>query len=182
MATEQTPGSAATRLEELRGSAKGWHGVQLAVLGFIGFCGVLKGEGSTAPSWLEALAGILVLVALGVALFATYLVGRAAWPLYGASGADRGDDALELERTSHRLRRGLALTFVAIALLALAGTASWWPSGGSSGETVQLQAGGASVCGELAAGRPGTVRVETDEQPVEVSIDQLDALQPVDGC
>jgi hypothetical protein len=182
MATEQTPRTPASRLEELRNSAKGWHGVQLAVLGFIGFCGVLKGEGSTAPGWMEALAGILVLAALAIALYATYLVGRAAWPLYGARGADRGDDATELARTSRRLTTGLALTFLAIALLAVAGTSSWWPSRAGSGETVQLQAGGASVCGELAAGGPGTVRVETDEQPVEVPIDQLDALQPVDGC
>src|SRR3954468_11728104 len=108
MATEQTPGSAAGRLEELRSSAKGWHGVQLAVLGFIGFCGVLKGEGSTAPHWMEALAGILVRVSLGVALLAPYLVGRAAWPLYGARSSERGDDATELDRTSRRLTTGLA--------------------------------------------------------------------------
>ena len=30
------------RLTELRNSARGWHGVQLAVLGFIGLCGVLQ--------------------------------------------------------------------------------------------------------------------------------------------
>jgi hypothetical protein len=182
MATQATPDSATSRLDELRGSAKGWHGVQLAVLGFIGFCGVLKGEGSTAPSWLEALAGILVLVSFGLALLATYLVGRAAWPLYGARGTERGDDATELARTSRRLTTGLALTFVSIALLALAGTSSWWPSGGSSSATVELQAGEASVCGELAAAAPGTVRVETDEQPVEVPISELSALRPVDGC
>src|SRR4051794_29129883 len=184
MATEQTPGSAAGRLEELRTSAKGWHGVQLAVLGFIGFCGVLKGEGSTAPRWMEALAGILVLVALTMALYATYLVGRAAWPLYGARGAEPADDAAEGARTSRRLTTGLALTFTAIALVALAGTSSWWPSGGgSSSATVELQAGDSSVCGTLAtATRPDAVRVETDQQPVEVPLSQLSALRPVDGC
>src|SRR3954447_9116885 len=148
MATEQTPGSAACRLEELRTSAKGWHGVQLAVLGFIGFCGVLKGEGSTAPRWMEALAGILVLVSLAIALYATYLVGRAAWPLYGARGAEPADDAAEVARTSRRLTTGLALTFTAIALLALAGTSSWWPSGGSpSSATVELHAGDSALGG-----------------------------------
>jgi hypothetical protein len=183
MATEQTPGAVASRLEELRGSAKGWHGVQLAVLGFIGFCGVLKGEGSTAPQWMEALAGILVLVSLAVALYATYLVGRAAWPLYGARGTERSDDATEVARTSRRLTRGLALTFTAIALLALAGTASWWPSRGGASATVELQSGDASVCGTLAtASRPDAVRVETDQQPVEVPVSQLSALRPVDGC
>jgi len=182
MATEHMPRPAATRLEELRGSAKGWHGVQLAVLGFIGFCGVLKGEGSTAPQWIEALAGILVLVSLGLALLATYLVGRAAWPVYGARGTDRADDETEVARTSRRLTSGLALTFVAIALLALAGTSSWWPSRGSASATVELQAGNASVCGELAEGRPGAVRVETDDQPVEVQLSELSGLRPVESC
>src|SRR4051812_11885471 len=174
MATEQTARTPSSRLEELRSSAKGWHSVQLAVLGFIGFCGVLKGEGSTAPHWLEALAGILVLAALAIALYATYLVGRAAWPLYGGRGADPVDDATEVARTSRRLKTGLALTFAAIALLALAGTSSWWPSGGgSSSATVELRAGDASVCGTLAtATRPDAVRVETDQQPVEVPLSQ----------
>src|SRR3954469_6436842 len=111
MATEQTPGSAAGRLEELRSSAKGWHGVQLAVLGFIGFCGVLKGEGSTAPHWLEALAGILVFVSLGLACVAAHLARPPAWPLYHARGGEHGDEATELARTSRSLTTGLALTF-----------------------------------------------------------------------
>src|SRR3954453_6131541 len=176
MATEQMPRTPASRLEELRGSAKGGHGVQLAVLGFIGFCGVLKGEGSTAPHWMEALAGILVLVSLAIALYATYLVGRAAWPLYGARGAEPGDDAAEVARTSRRLTTGLALTFTAIALLALAGTSSWWPSGGGSSQSVELQAGDSSGCGTLTtATRPDAVRVDTDQQPVEVPLSQLSA-------
>jgi hypothetical protein len=38
------------RLAELRTSARGWHGVQLAVLGFIGLCAVLQGQAdSPAP-------------------------------------------------------------------------------------------------------------------------------------
>jgi hypothetical protein len=173
---------ATSRLEELRASAKGWHTIQLAVVGFIGFCGVLKGEGSTAPHWLEALAGILVFVALAIACFATYLVGRAAWPLYGARAPQRADDAHELALTSRRLTTGLALTFIAIALLAAAAASQWWPSRGASSESVVLQAGGSSVCGTLAPARPGTVRVDTSQQPIEVPISELTALRPVDGC
>ncbi|MFD0597018.1 hypothetical protein ACFQZ4_36105 [Catellatospora coxensis] len=36
-------------LAKLIDSARGWHGVQLGVLGFIGFCGVLK-MGAQAPA------------------------------------------------------------------------------------------------------------------------------------
>jgi hypothetical protein len=146
---------------------------------------VLKGEGSTAPHWLEAVAGIGVLVALGLACLATYLVGRAAWPLYGAREPQRVDDASELALTSRRLTTGLALTFVAIALLALSAASQWWPSrGGSSGSSasVVLQAGNSSVCGTLAPARQGNVRVDTSGQPVEVPLSELTALRPVDGC
>src|SRR4051812_24805047 len=72
-----------SRLAELRASARGWHGVQLAVLGFIGLCGVLKDRQSSDPRLLQWAAGLLAVAALAVGCFATYLVARAAWPLYG---------------------------------------------------------------------------------------------------
>ena len=59
------PAAPPDRLAELRGSAKGWHGIQLAALGFIGLCGVIQTGDSTDPRSLQVLAGILVLVAFG---------------------------------------------------------------------------------------------------------------------
>ncbi len=56
------------RLDELRASARGWQGIQLAVLGFIGLCGVLQRGGRSIPRWIQILAGIAALVALGLAL------------------------------------------------------------------------------------------------------------------
>ncbi|MGH2897715.1 MAG: hypothetical protein ACRDMZ_03510, partial [Solirubrobacteraceae bacterium] len=70
------------RLAELRASAKGWHGIQLAALGFIGLCGVIQTGDSTDPRALQVLSGILVLVAFVLACAGIVLVGRAAWPLY----------------------------------------------------------------------------------------------------
>lgn len=35
-----------------RASAKGWHGVQMAALGFIGLCGVLQRDDGDDPRWL----------------------------------------------------------------------------------------------------------------------------------
>src|SRR3954471_8538074 len=84
MADSTTPPAEAGRLAELRTSARGWHGVQLAVLGFIGLCGVLQQQRSNEPQVVQVLAATAALVALAVACLATYLVGRAAWPLYGA--------------------------------------------------------------------------------------------------
>jgi len=141
------------RLSELRGSAKGWHGVQLAALGFIGLCGVLQTGESSNPMALQVLAGILVLVAFVLACLGIYLVGRAAWPIYGTDLAPAGDaDQAEIERASGELRRGLVMTFASIAVVALATTASWWPTDAQkdSGQVQVEAAGGASFCGQLA--------------------------------
>jgi hypothetical protein len=173
----------AERLAELRNSARGWHGIQLAVIGFIGLCGVLKGEGSTAPRWVEVLAGYLTLGALAFACLATYLVGRAAWPLYDVRRA-APPVAEELLRTSRRITSGLVLTFSAVAFVALAGASSWWPekSAEGGGAAVELQAGGTSVCGTLAQGPSGAVAIVADGRQLSVPIEQLTALSPADGC
>ena len=75
---------------------------------------------------------------------------------------------------------------LAVALIALAGLSSWWPvddeADGATAAAVELEAGGRSVCGTLAEAQPGAVAVVTDGQRVAVSIAQLTALRPVDGC
>jgi hypothetical protein len=167
-----------SRLAELRVSARGWHGIQLAVIGFIGFCGVLQSGRPDNPTWLQVWAGILVLVALVLACVATFLVGRVAWPLGGGG---------DLEHEAQRLRRGLILTFVAVAVLALGTASGWWPQpegeSGGGGQDVAVQvSSGERACGSLAQSDPGTLRVSVNGKPVVVSLQDVTALQPVDGC
>jgi len=172
------------RLAELRSSAKGWHGVQMAVLGFIGLCGVLQRNDGGDPKWLQVWALVLAVAALLLALLAIVLVGRAAWPLYGPqpetpSGTEYDD---RLRTTSRQLSRGLALTFVSVALLALATATSWWPSE-SGASLVQVQAtSGQTVCGELEDGPQGELRVVSRGAPVRVPFDAVSSLRVVDGC
>jgi hypothetical protein len=181
------PAAPPDRLAELRGSAKGWHGIQLAALGFIGLCGVIQTGDASEPWALQVLAGILVLVAFALACAGIYLVGRAAWPLYrGEDPATAGDDAAAIELTSRQLTRGLLMTFLSIAALALATAASWWPeeeSGGAGASAVQvLTDDGRTACGELAGSQPGTLRVVADAQPVVLSLDAIASVAPVDSC
>jgi uncharacterized protein involved in cysteine biosynthesis len=89
-------------LEELRVSARGWHGVQLAVIGFIGLCGVLKNGRPDNPMWLQVLSVLLLFSALALACAATYLVARVAWPLYGARH-EVTDEAAEVARSGRRI-------------------------------------------------------------------------------
>jgi drug/metabolite transporter (DMT)-like permease len=171
-----------SRLAELRNSARGWHGVQLAVLGFIGLCGVLSGDASDAPRWLEWLSMYLALGALACACVATYLVGAAAWPLYRARSPTDGPG--EIEKTSRRVTSGLVLTFVAVILLALATASTWWPSGeGEGGNEVLVQTtSGQTACGELAESQEGSITLISGERSVAVPLQQVSALNPSDGC
>ncbi len=168
-------------LDELRSSARGWQGIQLAVLGFIGLCGVLQRGDAGIPHWIQILAGIAALVALGLACVATYLVGRAAFPLYGARGGEVTDD---LAATRHRLTRGLTLTFVAVALTALAATSSWWPVSGDSASSglVELSTPQATVCGQLSDETGDGIHLTISGRTIAVPIDAVTAIRAVDSC
>ena len=52
----------------------------------------------------------------------------------------------------------------------------------AAGTTVELEAGGTSLCGTLAQAQPGAVAIVAAGRQVAVPIDQLTALRPADGC
>lgn len=160
--------------------------MQLAVIGFIGLCGVLQGGRPDNPMWLQVSAGVLALAALVLACVATFLVALVAWPLYGGREPTVTDEAAELERDGRRLKRGLVLTFTALALLALGTATGWWPQDapdGGGGELVAIEATtGERWCGVLTASSPGSVRVSVDGDAVVVSLQDVAALGPVDSC
>jgi hypothetical protein len=179
--TATSPLDPATRLAELRASAKGWHGAQLAVLGFIGLCGVLQQSSSSEPRWLQVLAGLLVLAALALACIATGLVATVAWPL----DTDRAPAVPEelLHRAVSRLRTGIVLTFVAVVVLAVAATSSWWPDPkAQAAGTVVVSTDQGSVCGRLGPSQQGSLTLSTADGDVTVPLAQVVSIQPVDGC
>jgi hypothetical protein len=176
---------APSRLAKLRDSARGWHGVQLAIIGFIGLCGVLQNGRPDHPEWLQVWAGILALAALVLACVASFLVAVVAWPLYGGRDAALTDEPAALERDGRRLRRGLVLTFAAVAVLALGTASGWWPpeetDGGDALVAVQATSG-ESWCGSLGEASPGRLSVSVDGSPVVVSLQNVAAIAPVDSC
>lgn len=165
-------------MAQVQASARGWHSIQLAVLGFVGICGVLKsGNGSQAPRGVEIVAGVLILVGLAVACWATYLVGRVAWPL---SPPDAGSGA------SRRLRTGLTLTFVAVVLVSTAATASWWPTpedASASGGFVRVGTSAGTLCGTLTEGGDGgSVRLLTEGRHIDIPLSGISTMDPAESC
>lgn len=176
------PGDA--HLGELRASARGWHGAQLAVLGFIGLCGVLQGQGDAAlPRWLQILAGVLVLSALALACVATGLVAAVAWPVAsGPTSTMPGGSGEELRRGSSRLRLGIALTFLAVVALAAATTTGWWPTAEQSPGSVEVTIGGRVLCGGLEAADPGQLALVAGGQRLVLQLSDVSSLRVVDSC
>jgi hypothetical protein len=172
-------------LDELRTSARGWHGVQLAVLGFIGLCGALEsGDGGSGPDWLEQLAAVLVLAALAVACLATVLVAGAAWPVNGWRHTSTADGTVEAEvrRDGRHLRTGIVLTFVAVGLVALATSSSWWPTKKADGGLVEVSTAQGTICGTLLGSQDGALAIEVSGQRLVVPMSQLAGLRPTTSC
>ncbi|MDX2827141.1 hypothetical protein Sipo8835_16520 [Streptomyces ipomoeae] len=166
--------------EDLGTAAKGWHSVQLAVLGFVGLCGVLKDSGPAGvPRDIQAVAGVLALSSLALACCAVFLVGSAAWPLYRT-----GSRPADPRRTSRALRTGIALTFTAVALLALSAATSWWPVSGEGAlrGLVRVSTGGGAVCGPLHESGDGFLNVRVDDHVVAVPLGEITTMRPVPSC
>jgi hypothetical protein len=171
--------------EQLRASARGWHGVQLAVLGFIGLCGALHdAAAATGPSWVQLLAAVLVIVALVVACVATVLVAAQAWPVRSPadSPGSAGNADGRTRRSVGHLRVGIALTFVAVTLTALATASAWWPADATADGLVTVSTAAGSLCGQLLDSADGTVRLDLSGRSVAVPVDQVTGIEPVTGC
>jgi hypothetical protein len=172
MAGTEAADSESRRSATVRDSARGWHQIQLAVLGFVGLCGVLEPGRPDNPMWLQTLAGLLVVGALLTALVAIFIVGRVAWPPAAAPA-----------RPAEHLRAGILLTFLAVGMLALGTASMWWPRSAQQGEQVELQAAdGRAWCGRLTAAPDGAVSVQADSRAVVLAVGDVAALRPVDSC
>ncbi|MFJ4185002.1 hypothetical protein [Kitasatospora sp. NPDC089509] len=119
---QPTPGT--DTLEGLAGSARGWHTIQVGVLGFVGICGVLRPTGGAAPASVQWLSASLAVIALVIACLAILTVGRVAYPI---SGGGSGVSPLALAQARGRLHSGIRLTIIALILIVTAALSGWWP-------------------------------------------------------
>ena len=169
------------------------------MLAFIGFCGVVTDGRPDLPRWLQTTAALLSVAALALACIAVFLVASVAWPVTARRGgfpARSEDAASSTDQSRPRLTAGVVLTFVAVALMALAASANWWPvdAGGDPGDSSSaadrtaavveaVDASGNRWCGRLAdPDNPGTVVLTTERGGVELVLARLARLGPVPAC
>jgi hypothetical protein len=115
-----------TPLTELTASARGWHTIQIAVLGFIGICGILRTASSPAPRAVQVLAAVLAVVALAAACAGVFIVGRLAYPISAATGDISAQQSVA--RATSQLTAGIRLTIAALILAVIATLSGWWPA------------------------------------------------------
>jgi hypothetical protein len=179
--SQRAPAAPEDALGRLSGSARGWHTIQMGVLGFIGICGVLRTASGSVPAWVQWLAGLLAAVALVLAGTGIYLVGRVAYPLDAAEGTPAA-----VARAAQRLRSGIRLTVLALILIVIAALSGWWPKTADAGTGPAAVSvsdrGGRTWCGQLAAGSPGFVALDTSGGQVGVPATSVADIRPVASC
>ena len=167
----------AERLETLSASARGWHTIQMAVLGFIGICGVLRTASSPAPRAVQWLAAALAVAALAVACAAIFTVGRVAYPVGDALDGDRA-----VAGGTARLRAGIRLTIVALILAVIAALSGWWPAPASSPAVAVTGTTGQAWCGPLVSGPADAISVRTANGIITVPAQAIAQVSPVGRC
>lgn len=171
-----TPAEVEAQLDpqvRVRSSARGWSGIQLALMGFIGLCGVLQTPGG--PYAVQFVGGLLALAALVLAVAGAVIVALVAWPL-SDTGPARGQALL---------RAGVAFTLVSGALIGLAGLSGWWPerAAGTGPALVEIgDAAGRTACGALADSGSGSLALLIDDRRVTIPLRSLSTVRPVDRC
>jgi len=169
-----TPGD---RLERLSASARGWHTIQMAVLGFIGICGILRTTSSSAPRAVQWLAGALAVAALAVACMAIFTVGRVAYPVGDALDGDRAAVG-----AADRLRSGIRLTVIALILAVVAALSGWWPSPAGNSAVAVTGTTGQAWCGPLVSGPADAISVRTASGIISVPAQAIAQVSPVGRC
>ena len=176
----ESPATPADRLAELSASARGWHTIQMAVLGFIGICGVLRATSSPAPRAVQWLAAALAVAALAAASLAIFTVGRVAYPVGGA--ADGVSALPSAGQAARRLRAGIRLTIVALILAVVAALSGWWPASSSTTAVAVTAISGQAWCGPLVNGPAAGISVRTGNGVVTVPAQAIAQVRPVAQC
>jgi hypothetical protein len=160
----------------LQQAAREWQKLQLAVLGFVGLCGVLGGDASSHPQWLRDVSGLAALAGLVVAILGVTIVAVVAHPLSARP--------MTTATAARRLRTGVVITFVAAGLTALAALSGWWPAGGGgkAPDQVAVTTSSGAACGTVVRSGSGALQLDVDGKRVTLPLARLLSITLVNEC
>jgi hypothetical protein len=165
----------------LQASARGWQQLQVGVLGFVGVCGLFSGDASAArPPWLQDISGGVAVTGLVASLIAVVVIASVAHPFSARP--------MTVAAAARRLRSGIIITFVAVALTALAALSWWWPQHRETADPpappqrVAVATATGSACGDLVESGSGAIVLDTDGKQVRVPLSRLSSIEVVDKC
>lgn len=114
-----------------------------------------------------------------LALVAVTLVATVAFPLVAVPGNPAA--------IARRLRLGIGVTFVAVALTALSALSMWWPDRAGkqvdrASDQVTVTTSSGSACGTVLDSASGSLDLEVNGERVRVPLNRLVSIRPVDAC
>jgi hypothetical protein len=184
--------AAATQLTNTRKTAENWKTGLAGLLTLVTTVLFIKGKSAIedfTPGW-RIVVGLLLLFALSLAVWATWLSLRAAFGTpklvrasdIAASGGLTGWRLQQTESAIADMNLGRVLALVAAGLVALVLALSWWTPK-SPPAFVSLTKGKETFCGELRRFDNGTVKLRLDpEHDKTFSVAQVSSLKVVNSC
>jgi hypothetical protein len=163
----------------LQDSAQAWQKVQVGVLGFVGLCGVFSGgaTGGNRPPWLQDIGALAALGGLVLALVGVVLVATVAHPVRRRPVSPTAE--------TRRLVSGIVITFVAVALTALAALSWWWPSardGAAAAPKVAVTTATGYLCGTFQQIGQATLSLNVDGEFVTIPLRSVVSSDVVSTC
>jgi hypothetical protein len=165
---------------QLHDSAREWQKLQVGVFGFVGLCGVLRGDtGAARPIWLQDLSGIASLAGLLFAVVAVTIIATVAHPFTSRP--------ITAETAGRRLRSGIVITFVAAGLTALSAVSMWWPEDNGKqlekpSDQLIVTTSSGSACGSVVGSDSGSLALQVNGTQVSVPLNRLESIKLVDAC
>lgn len=170
-------------LELTRGRATSWaKGIGALLAAGLAFS-LVKGRSDITDlsSGAGVIVGVLLLVAMGVAVVAVYFLFRAAYGRLRTVRPGTSDHELAVE-TMTDMRIGLWLAAGGTAMLVGAVGLTWYGPAVQGPQLQVVDSGGVSWCGDPVRTIGGVLTLKTEGQEIRVDLATAAQLRPVMSC
>jgi hypothetical protein len=182
-----------TQLENVTKTAENWRSGLVALIGLIAGFSLIKGSDNLSglAPWAAYTVGVLLLLALGSAIFGTWASLAAAYGIPRAVSRDEfkrigGIDGFRLQAATNRASRLFVARLATILTLLLLATAiglTWYGPRPKSFLLEIERDSQPSLCGELVSSENGYIEIRpSGSSATRVKISELQKIRAVKEC